>query len=208
MLAGQQQHRAAGRTALDGRLDGVLDNWKDGHLQIESHQGRILRMKLLSKIFSVVNITDLFSVGTGNGPEASTKGFPYTDLLFKTHVKDNELIIDEAVVRGEGLNLFARGKMNLSTFELDVVVLISPFKTLDAIVSKVPLVGRIIGGDTATLVTFPVGVTGKANDPQVTLLPSSAVGEGLMNIVKRTLLLPFHIFSPVLPDGATEPEKK
>ncbi len=205
---GYPQDLIEGEFSLDGRLDGVLDNWKDGHLQIESHQGRILRMKLLSKIFSVVNITDLFSVGTGNGPEASTKGFPYTDLLFKTHVKDNELIIDEAVVRGEGLNLFARGKMNLSTFELDVVVLISPFKTLDAIVSKVPLVGRIIGGDTATLVTFPVGVTGKANDPQVTLLPSSAVGEGLMNIVKRTLLLPFHIFSPVLPDGATEPEKK
>jgi len=204
---GYPQDIIEGQFSLDGRLEGALDNWKDGNLQIESHQGRILRMKLLSKIFSVINITDLFSVGTGNGPEASTKGFPYTDLLLKAHVKDNDLIIDEAVVRGEGLNLFARGKMNLSTFELDVVVLISPFKTLDAIVSKVPLVGRVIGGDTATLITFPVGVTGKASDPQVRLLPPGAVGEGLMNIVKRTLLLPFHIFSPVSPESAPEPEK-
>ena len=86
--------------------------------------------------------------------------------------------------------------------------MISPFKTLDAIVSKVPLLGRIIGGDTATLVTFPVGVTGKASDPQVTLLPPGAVGEGLLNIVKRTLLLPFNILSPILPDAAPEPEKK
>jgi hypothetical protein len=138
----------------------------------------------------------------------SSKGFAYTDLHLKTHVKDNDLIIDEAVVRGEGLNLFARGKMNLSTFEMDVVVMISPFKTLDAIVSKVPLVGRVIGGETATLVTFPVGVTGKASDPQVTLLPPGAVGEGLLNIVKRTLLLPFQILSPVLPEAAPEPAKK
>lgn len=206
---GYPQDIIEGEFSLNGQLDGMLDNWKDGHLQIDSHHGRILRMKLLSKIFSVVNITDLFSASQGgDGAAPSTKGFPYTDLLFKAHVKDNELIIDEAVVRGQGLNLFARGKMNLSTFDLDVVVMISPFKTLDAIVSKVPLLGRIIGGDTATLVTFPVGVTGKASDPQVTLLPPGAVGEGLMNIVKRTLLLPFNIISPILPDAAPESEKK
>ncbi|MHB8987732.1 MAG: hypothetical protein ACYC6S_03000 [Desulfobulbia bacterium] len=206
---GYPQDLIEGEFSLNGRLEGVLDNWKEGHLQIDSHQGRILRMKLLAKIFSVVNITDLFSVDQGEGgPEMSSRGFPYSDLLLKAYVKGNELIIDEAVVRGEGLNLFARGKMNLSTFELDIVVMISPFKSLDAIVSRVPLVGRIIGGETATLVTFPVGVTGKASDPQVTLLPPSAVGEGLLNIVKRTLLLPFHILSPVLPEATPEPDKK
>ena len=206
---GYPQDIIEGEFSLNGRLEGVLNNWKDGNLQIDSHQGRILRMKFLSKIFSVVNITDLFSMGqVGDGVGTSSKGFPYTDLHLKTHVKDNDLIIDEAVVRGEGLNLFARGKMNLSTFELDVVVMISPFKTLDAIVSKVPLVGRVIGGETATLVTFPVGVTGKASDPQVTLLPPSAVGEGLVNIVKRTLLLPFNILSPMLPEATPEPAKK
>jgi hypothetical protein len=206
---GYPQDIIEGEFSLNGLLSGAIDNWKDGNIQIDSHQGRILRMKLLSKIFSVVNITDLFSAGPeGSSDISSTKGFPYTDLHLKAHVKDNNLIIDEAVVRGEGLNLFARGKMNLSTFELDVVVMISPFKSLDAIVSKVPLVGRVIGGETATLVTFPVGVTGKASDPQVTLLPPGAVGEGLVNIVKRTLLLPFHILSPVLPDAAPEPAKK
>lgn len=206
---GYPQDILEGEFSLNGRLEGGVDNWQEGHLQIDSHQGRILRMKLLSRIFSVVNITDLFSLGQdGEGAVTSVKGFPYKELHLKTHVKENELIIDEAVVRGEGLNLFARGKMNLSTFDLDVVVLISPFKTLDAIVSKVPLVGRIIGGETATLVTFPVGVTGKASDPEVTLLPPGAVGEGLLNIVKRTLLLPFHILSPILPEAEPEPEKK
>lgn len=206
---GYRQDIIEGEFSLNGRLEGGLDNWQEGNLQIDSHQGRILRMKLLSKIFSVVNITDLFSVGQEeDGVGTSTKGFPYKDLLLKAHVKDNDLIIDEAVVRGEGLNLFARGKMNLTTFELDVVVMISPFKTIDAIISRVPLVGRVIGGETATLVTFPVGVTGKASDPQVTLLPPSAVGEGLLNIVKRTLLLPFHILSPIFPEAEPEPENK
>ena len=215
---GYPQDIIIGEFVLDAQLDGMWDNWQGGHLQIESHQGRILRLKLLSKIFSVLNITDLFRVALeGDGTETSTRGFPYRDLLLKAHVKGNELIIDEAVIRGEGLNLFARGKMNLATYDLDVVVMIAPFKTLDAIISKVPLVGRIIGGETATLITFPVGVTGRATDPQVTPLPPSAVGEGLVNIIKRTLLLPFYILSPVLPEAAPapiapevapEPEKK
>jgi hypothetical protein len=206
---GYPQDIIVGEFNLDTRLEGVLDNWKEGHLQIESHQGRILRMKLLSKIFSVVNITDLFNMDEeGNDVGSSSRGFPYTYLLLKAHVKGNEMIIDEAVIRGEGLNLFVRGTMDLSTYDLDVVVMISPFKTLDAIVSKVPLLGRVIGGETATIVTFPVAVTGRASDPQVTLLPPSAVGEGVVNIIKRTLLLPFYILSPMLPEAEPEPEKK
>lgn len=206
---GYPQDIIEGELSLNGRLEGELNNWKDGQLLIESRQGRILRMKLLAKIFSVVNITDLFTLSQqGKGPEISPQGFAYTDLVFKAHVQENELIIDEAVVRGEGLNFFARGKMNLKTFELDVLVMISPFKTIDAIISKVPLVGRIIGGETATLVTFPVGVTGKASDPEVTLLPPGAVGEGLLNIIKRTLLTPFYIMSPILPEAEPAPEKK
>lgn len=205
---GYPQDIIEGGFSLAGFLDGTLDHWQDGQLQIESHQGRILRMKLLAKIFSVINITDLFSVGQGeDGVGASTKGFPYSDLILKAHVKENELIIDEAVVRGEGLDLFARGKMNLNTFDMDVVVMISPFKTIDAIISKVPLLGKIIGGETATLVTFPVGVTGKASDPQVNLLPPGAVGDGLLNIIKRTLLMPFYILSPILPEEGKKSEK-
>jgi hypothetical protein len=68
-------------------------------------------------------------------------------------------------------------------------------------------VGRVIGGETATLITFPVAVTGKASDPQVTLLPPSAVGEGVVNIVKRALLLPFYILSPMFPEETPESEK-
>jgi len=201
---GYPQDLIEGEFDLDALLVGRFDNWQEGYLNVTSKGGRILRMKLLSMIFSVVNITDLFTLSPQDDGSSSTAGFPYSELVLKTHIQDNELIIDEAVVRGEGLNLFTKGKMNLASFDMDFVVMISPFKTLDAIVSKIPLVGRVIGGKTATVVTIPVSVTGSMRAPKVTLLPPSEVGEGIINVVKRAIMLPFSILSPMVPDVAPD----
>lgn len=196
-----------GAFVLDGRLAGTPDNWQEGMFDVRSDGGRILRMKLLSQIFSVVNITDLFGGSLQEeGQGSSRRGFPYSELVLKTHIRNNELIIDEAVIRGQGLNLFARGRMDIPTLDMDFVVLVAPLKTIDAIVARIPLLGRVIGGETATVVTFPVAVKGNINNPQVTLLPPSAVGEGIINIVRRTILLPFTILSPILPDRTPDPK--
>lgn len=194
---GIEQDIIKGEFVINATLYGEPGQWNSGKLLINSPQGRILRMKLLSKIFSVVNLTDLFS---GNEfPEVDEEGFAYSKMDFEAHIENNELIIDKAVVRGEGLNLFGKGKMNLSSFETDSTILIAPFKTLDAIVTNVPIVGRVIGGENATLITIPVGVKGDIRDPEVTVIPPSAVGESILDLVKNTLLLPFNILSPILP---------
>jgi hypothetical protein len=49
------------------------------------------------------------------------------------------------------------------------------------------------------LVTIPVAVRGDLGDPKVTPMDPSAVGEELLGIVERTLKLPAHIISPILP---------
>ena len=204
---GYPQDIIEGGFSLDGRLSGQKDKWSDGEITITSQQGRILRMKLLSKIFSVVNITDLLRL-VEPGEDGHTRGFPYSDLLFKAHVKENELIIDEAVIRGEGLNLFIKGRLHLTTYAVDAVVMISPLKTIDAIIAKIPLLGRVIGGETGTVVTFPVAVTGNIADPEVTLLPPSQVGEGVLNIIKRAITLPFHLLAPVFCEPEPVKEQK
>lgn len=196
---GIKQNVVQGEFNLNADLFGDPSFWRHGRATVTSSKGRILRMRLLSKIFSIVNLTDLFtSDSLANFEE---KGFAYSELTLATHIKENELVIDKAVVRGEGLNLFARGKLNLGTRQADITLLIAPFKTLDAIVGNVPLVGRVIGGKEAAIITIPVAIRGDIRDPDVTVLAPDAVGEGLLNLVKNTLLLPFHILSPILPSG-------
>jgi hypothetical protein len=193
---GIKQDVIEGAFTLKGTLKGRPGDWTEGMFSLTSKEGRILRMQLLSKIFALVNITDIFT--TSEPSTLGQKGFPYSRLDFQSTILNNRLNIKRAVIRGEGLNLFAKGELDLTTLDADITVLIAPLKTLDTIAGKVPLVGKAIGGKDLALVAIPVGVKGNIKEPELTLLPAQAVGEGILNIVRETLTLPFNILSPIL----------
>jgi hypothetical protein len=73
---------------------------------------------------------------------------------------------------------------------------VAPFTTIDQVVSNIPVVSYIFQD---TLVSIPVTVNGRMNDPDVKLLPASAVGDDLLGILKRTLKAPVKVIEPVLP---------
>lgn len=196
---GIEQDIIIGDCLVEAELHGEFSHWQDGRISISSPEGgRILRLRLLSRILSLINLTDIF---TGGITGLDEKGFAYRLLEFEARIANNQLTIERAVVRGEGLNLIARGILDLSGYEVDMVVLVAPFKTIDTLVSWIPFVGRIIGGRDAAIITIPVGVKGDIREPALTVLAPDAVGEGLINLLKSTLMLPFNILSPILPES-------
>ncbi|PXF55221.1 MAG: hypothetical protein C4B58_15230 [Deltaproteobacteria bacterium] len=194
---GHDKNILEGPVVFNANIEGTPGNWQRGTVELRSTNGIIRRMTLLSKIFSVLNVIDLFSK---NGlPDLFTEGFPFSQMDIKGIIKDNNLIIDHAIIKGKGLNLFGRGKIDLDDMNADMTVLVAPLKTIDTIVSKVPLLGKAIGGKDATIVAFPVKIKGQINDPKVTVLSPDAVGGAMIDLVKNTLMLPFHILSPIFP---------
>ena len=194
---GHDQDILEGPFVFNANIEGTPGNWQRGSVELRSSNGIIRRMTLLSKIFSVLNVIDLFSK---NGlPDLLTEGFPFSQMDIKGIIKDNNLIIDHAIIKGKGLNLFGRGKIDLDDMDADMIVLVAPLKTIDTIVSKVPLLGKAIGGKNATIVTFPVKIKGQIKDPEVTVLSPDAVGGAMIDLVKNTLMLPFRILSPIFP---------
>jgi len=193
---GIKQNVVEGSFDCDITLQGQPDQWTDGSVKIFSSQGRILRMTLLSQLFKVINITDLFSA---NDPSSlGAEGFAYSELDLQAAIRNNRLFIQKAIIRGEGLNLFGKGELDLHSLDSDITILIAPLKTIDSLVGKVPLVGRAVGGKNTALVTIPVGVKGNIREPEITLLPPQAVGNALLNLFKDTVKLPFTILNPIL----------
>ena len=194
---GHDQNILEGPFVLDVSLEGTLKNWQRGTAELHSANGRIRRMTLLSKIFSVLNVIDLFSK---NGfPDLLTEGFPFSQMEIKGNIKNNNLYINQAIIKGEGLNFFGSGTIDLDDMDTDMIVLVAPLKTIDTIVSKVPLLGKAIGGKDAAIVAFPVKIKGQIKDPEVTVLSPDAVGGAMIDLVKNTLMLPFNILSPIFP---------
>ncbi len=194
---GFKQDILEGPFVFNANIEGTPGNWQRGTVELLSSNGIIRRMTLLSKIFSVLNVIDLFSK---NGfQDFLTGGFPFSQMDIKGNIKDNNLIIDHAIIKGKGLNLFASGKIDLDDMDADMIVLVAPLKTIDTIVSKVPLIGKALGGKDAVIVAFPVKIKGQIKDPEVTVLSPDAVGGAMINLVKNTLMLPFRILSPIFP---------
>jgi hypothetical protein len=193
---GIDQDLVIGKFNLDATLIGKPGKWTGGEARLSSERGNIRRLTFLSRVFKVVNLTDLFK--NGGVPDLAWGGLPYSTMEIEVRVADNQLVFEKAMVHGEGLNLFSRGRFDLSTFGADLTILIAPLKTIDAIVTKVPLIGRVIGGGNATLVTIPMGVKGPISDPSVMVLAPEAIGEGFLLWAREILILPFTILQPIL----------
>jgi hypothetical protein len=187
---GVEQDIVAGEFSLLANLQKDSGTWQAGNIYLKSTQGRILRLQTLSRIFKVVNITDLFEEQVSTPGE---KGFPYKQMDIDTHIDANNLIFDRAIIRGEGLNLFFSGEVHLDEYDVDLTLLIAPLKSFDTLISKVPIIGHPVMDKYESVVTLPVAIKGPLSDPVITPLHPSAIGVKILDLVRDTLMMPYTI---------------
>lgn len=190
---GIQQDIIEGEFSLRANLMKESNLWYGGNIHVRSSHGRILRLKTLSRIFKVINITDLFEEQIGY---TGNRGFPFNQMDIDTHIEANNLIFDRAIILGEGLNLFAKGEVHLDDYDADLTLLIAPFKTFDSMISKVPIIGQPVMGQYGSRVSIPVAIKGPVADPVITPLHPEAIGNAVLGLVKDTLMLPYNILNP------------
>ena len=79
--------------------------------------------------------------------------------------------------------------------------MLAPLKTMDAIITNIPLIGKVVGGEDKAVISIPVSLKGDFRDPKITVLPPEAIGEGFLNLVANAFMMPFQIISPLLPES-------
>lgn len=184
------QFDLAGHLETQGAPD-QLSRFINGQMELTAKEGRIYRFNLLSKTLAVVNVTELFR---GKVPDLMEGGLAYNQINIRVDIADSLLTIKEAVIDGASANIAGQGTVNLVTGDTDMIILVAPFKTVDALVRYTPIINDWLGG---TLVSIPVRVTGAFADPTVTPLSPTAVGSSLLNLMKRTVNLPIKIIEPL-----------
>jgi hypothetical protein len=168
-----------------------------GNIVFQAEDGRIYHhdeFGVLGKVFTRLSVADMFK---GKLPDMKTEGFPYKSLRIKAKLEGGKLRLEEGYLNGEGMQIFCAGDVDLVDEKLDLEVAVAPLKTVDTVVSHIPLVGRILGG---TLVSVPVKVTGDWSNPEVDAMPASSVGKGLLGIIKRTVETPVAVVQPLVPE--------
>ncbi len=177
-----------GRYSLNAKLSGTgsvktLHTDLTGDILFESKQGQIHKMTLLSRLLSILNVLKL--------PDIRQEGFRFHSILVEAQMKNGTIHLDKAVIDAENMALFFTGDIHPFENRLDLTCLVAPFKTIDTIVQFIPLVNTILSG---RLVSFPAKATGAIDDPVITPLHPSAVGEGLINMFTSLLTSPIRLF--------------
>lgn len=174
---------------LDGRLSAHAESCNinqkiNGTLKINGSEGRIYKWTLLSRILSVINISEFFK---GKAPDVIQKGFGYNTITVAADVKDSVLHINTAVIDGKDMTLVFQGWIDPLNDKLDITCIVAPFKTVDIIVKHIPIVNMMLGN---SLISIPAKATGKLSDPVVVPLHPSAVGKSLINLITNVLKTP------------------
>jgi len=181
-----------GSYTLKGELSGVaqtlpqVKSKQNGHFNFQAQSGRIFKATLLSRVLSMLNIlgdTDL-----------RQQGFGFKTFTANAEVKESVVHIKKAVIDADNMAIIAEGWADPLNDSLDIIFLVAPFKTIDTIIKHIPIVNTILDG---RLVSLPARAYGKISDPTVVPLHPSAVGKGLLNLLKDLAATPGRLYENV-----------
>jgi hypothetical protein len=153
----------------------------DGHMQFTSHSGRIYRYGVLAKILALLNVTEIFR---GRLPDVAQKGFGYETIKIIGEFEDGKFVVREGVIDGSSMTVAFDGHYDLMQQTLDFVVLVAPFKTLDAIIQNLPLVNDVLGG---RLISIPFQVGGRWDESLVRPAAVDEVDSDLLQVLNQRL---------------------
>ena len=163
----------------------------NGSLEFIARKGHIYKLTLLSRILSVINVSKVFK---GRLPDITQDGFRYATIVIEADIKDSIIYLTKAIIYGEDMTLVFTGMIDPLSDKLNLTCLVAPFKTIDLIIEKIPVINTLLEG---RLVSLPVKASGKLSDPTVVPLHPSAVGKSLFNMLVNILKTPVRLWEKI-----------
>jgi hypothetical protein len=163
----------------------------NGSLRFEIEDGVIERFNILSKIFSILNVSQWFK---GRLPDLKTKGLPYHSMMATIHVKDGMASTNDFLVDSDAIKITLMGKVDLGKNLIDARIGVHPLVTIDTILSNVPIAGYILTGKDKGFISFFYEVKGSRDDPKIEAIPFKSITEPSWGVIKRLLETPLRPF--------------
>ncbi|MDH4943945.1 AsmA-like C-terminal domain-containing protein [Sulfurimonas sp. C5] len=170
---------------FDFNIEGTLDKYS-GILLIE--KSTLLDYVLLNNVLAFVNTVP--SLITFSIPGYSQNGLYMNHAYVKFDYEKGIFNINEMYMDSKELKIAADGTADLKNDKIDLSLNLKTDIASD--MSKIPVVGYILFDGKA--ISTSMKVTGKLSDPKIESAIAKEVIVAPINIIKRTLKLPFKIF--------------
>jgi len=175
-----------------------------GGISLQVEHGTLYRLPLISKLFSLLNVSQILTL---NAPEMAAEGMPFKNIIGSFAMDRGVLSTDNLVIHSNSMDMSLILDQDLKNQTINGMLAVKPLKTVDNIISNIPLVGWILAGDNKAVLTAHFRVSGAANNPSVTPAPASSIAEPIMGIFIRTLQLPGRMVTNLSDALNAEPTK-
>jgi len=154
----------------------------DGFFKASSQKGRMWKLVVFNKLFSIINIISVSSL--------FDKGLIYDSVTGDFAIKDGIISTENLLLSSNSMRMSSIGAIDITEKTIDATVALHPFVTIDKIISKIPFAGWIITGREKSTLTIYSEIKGPLSNPDVKAVPLKSVGRKLGGIFKRLLFIP------------------
>ncbi len=176
---------------LEGDSHNFIETSRGG-FSLESHNGILRRFNVLSKVFSLLNVAQIFSFQL---PDMAREGMPYQRISANFSLRNGILTSEDLLVDSNAINMSMVGEIDLVDNEIDAVLGVKPLQTVDSVISKIPIAGWILTGEDESLIMTHFRVKGDRRNPEVKAIPVTSISEKVRGVFKRVLGFPAKVFS-------------
>jgi len=153
-----------------------------GEIKLKAKEGIIYREKMLSSVFTFLNLTNIFrfKLPSLTGKEE----LKYQEFTAAVVLKNGRMEIKESFLDTEAVDVIFEGSIDYFKKRINMVVLVVASKAVSTITDKIPIVRRLTGS--GSLFSVPVRVSGSLDSPSVVVLSPTGLGENILRILKKT----------------------
>jgi uncharacterized protein YhdP len=180
---------------LSARGETVADLKKTvlGNVRIHMEEGMLRQLASLSKIFSILNVSQLFKFQL---PDMVRGGMPYNRIIAALSFENGIVSTKDLFIASDAMNISAVGAIDMPKGEfVKTVVGVQPLQTVDKVVSRIPVVGWILTDENRTVMTVYFEVRGSVDNPAVTAISVKSLARGVFDIFKNIFQLPAKLFT-------------
>jgi hypothetical protein len=173
-------------TATGGNTDDIKKSLA-GAIQIRADKGVLKKFSVLSKIFSLLNVYQLFKFQL---PDMAKDGMPYNKITANISVRKGVLSTEDFFIDSDAMKISGAGRTDYIKKKHDFIVGVHPLQTIDRIAAKVPIAGWLITDEKGNLITVHFEVDGSWDDPDVSPIPAKSIARGTLDMFRRIFQLP------------------
>jgi len=190
---GIQDRTVTGTLSLTGDVSAAgssaeeLKKTAAGAFQVRAEQGVLKKYSVLSKIFSLLNVSQLAKLRL---PDMAKEGMPYKRITSSMSLENGVLSSEDFFIKSNAMEISGVGTVDVLKKEIDCTVGVHPLQTVDLIVSKIPIAGWILTDERGKLITVHFKVDGTWDNPNVKAITARSIGKGILDIFRRIFQLP------------------